>query len=480
MFASFPMRWNHFIVLALTAGVAAFAAAQSPSPSPQSAKPHHARVHHPRTHHAAPPANAEAKDHQRTMKEETASRKRESLNNTEGKQSVRAEKSASSAQRAESAREARAHRRDRVKPHSIKKRHATSSTSTVGENRFERERRQRAESRPGYEDGFRAGFAAGLAARRGEAEGASTAPDAHQPGSRTLSSQSSEAAPVPESVPETDTEVHVSDATVRSTSPLPGAAAAAGDVHVPTNERSHSRPEDASLEASPKSGAGMHIAPISLTASLHLLHEPAVAPLRGTLASLERQNQRLDAEGLQRVEDESDLEYRIARKLLVPLPISDRLAVNPGLPVERRYCRPWTSEFLTDLARMHEAVFHRPLRVDSAVRTVDYQRHLISFNANAAPAEGDVASPHETGATVDIAKRGMTWREIGWMRRYLKSLESAGLVDVEEEFHQSCFHITVYDTYGRRDLVPRPSTPNDGGSDGNSVAAAEASGGQGQ
>ena len=406
------------------------------------------------------------------MKQEAASRKRESLPTTEGKPALRSEKSASSAQRAESARESRAHRRSRVKPHSPKKSHA-SGTSTGGENRLEPERQQRAGSSPGYEDGFRAGFAAGLAAHRGEEKSASSAPTASQPSPRTLSSQSGEAAPEP--APEPDTEAHVSDATVRSTSPLSGVAAAESDVPAPAMERSHSRPENASLEST----ASGHIVPISLTASMHLLHEPAVAPLRGTLASLERQNQRLDAEGLQRVEDESDLEYRIARKLLVPLPISGRLAVNPGLPVERRYCRPWTAEFLTDMARMHESVFHRPVLVDSAVRTVDYQRHLISFNANAAPAEGDVASPHETGATVDIAKRGMTWREIGWMRRYLKNLENAGLIDVEEEFYQSCFHITVYDTYGRRGLVPRPGTVNDGG-DRNSEAAAEAAGTAGQ
>jgi len=464
------MRRNHFIVLALAAGFAACAAAQIPPPAPPSAKPHHAKVHHPRSHHPAPPANAVAKDHQRAMNQETASRKRDSLTNREGKPSLRSEKSLSSAQRAESAREARAHRRSRVKPHSTRKHHA--SGSTVGVNRLERERRQGGESAPGYEDGFRAGFAAGLAARRGERESASGAPTASRPGPRTFSSHSSEAAPEP--VPEPDTEVHVSDATVRSTSPISGVTAAGSDV--PAMGRSHLRRESASLEST----ASGHIVPISLTASLHLLHEPAVAPLRGTLASLQRQNQRLDAEGLQRVEDERDLEYRISRKLLVPLPVSNRLDVNPGLPTERRYCRPWTAEFLTDMARMHESVFHRPLRVDSAVRTVDYQRHLISFNANAAPAEGDVASPHETGATVDIAKRGMTWREIGWMRRYLKSLENAGLIDVEEEFYQSCFHITVYDTYGRRGLVPRPGTVNDGGSDRNSEAAVEASGGQGQ
>jgi len=63
-----------------------------------------------------------------------------------------------------------------------------------------------------------------------------------------------------------------------------------------------------------------------------MLHGPYPAALRGSLESLQRQNSRLDAEGLQRVEDDRDLEFRIAHKLLVPLPASENLSVNPRLP----------------------------------------------------------------------------------------------------------------------------------------------------
>lgn len=399
------------------------------------------------------------------MKQEATSRKRESRTSTEGRSSLKTEKRMSSAQRAASAREARAHRRQAVKPHSLKKHHAGSG-GTVGENRLERERRARAESSAGYEEGFRAGFAAGLAARRDEKVSTCGDPPSSARGSQSLVSRSAE----PDPRPAADT--HISDATVRSAAPIAGGGATEDDVPAPAVERSHSRPERASLEVTP----GTHVAPLSLKASLHLLREPAVAPLRGTLASLERQNRRLDAEGLQRVEDERDLEYRIGRELLVPVPVSGGLAVNPALPADRRYCRPWTAEFLADLARMHEAVFHSSLRVDSAVRTVKYQRRLLRVNANAAPAVGDVASPHETGAAVDIAKRGMTRREIEWMRRYLLALQNAGLIDVEEEFYQSCFHITVYDTYGRRG-VPGEAKP--GSEENENEAAAGAGGMQG-
>jgi hypothetical protein len=183
--------------------------------------------------------------------------------------------------------------------------------------------------------------------------------------------------------------------------------------------------------------------PISLS-----LRRPGITPsLRGSTQSLERQNARLESEGLERIEDDNDLATRIAHKLLVPLPASAALTVNASLPANRRYCRPWTALFLADLARAHKAVFRKPLEVSSAVRTVEYQKRLRTVNGNAAQAEGDIVSPHLTGATIDIPKDGLSRKEMDWMRRNLFDLQQAGKIDVEEEFQQSCFHITVYKSY---------------------------------
>lgn len=196
-------------------------------------------------------------------------------------------------------------------------------------------------------------------------------------------------------------------------------------------------------------------------ASLLMPRRGMPAPLRGSLASLERQNDRLDAEGLERIEDEADLAARIANKLLVPLPTSSALTVNANLEENHRYCRPWTAKFLADLARAHEAAFHSALEVSSAVRTVEYQKRLMETNGNAAPAEGDLVSPHLTGATIDIAKSGLGRNEIAWMRRRLAELQSVGKIDVEEEFKQACFHITVYENYvtARKAGPAGPSKP---------------------
>ena len=174
--------------------------------------------------------------------------------------------------------------------------------------------------------------------------------------------------------------------------------------------------------------------------------------LRGTFESLSRQNERLEADGLERIEDDDDLEDRIDHKMLVPLPASSALAVNGDLPPLRRYCRPWTAQFLADLAGAHQKSFRKALLVSSAVRTVAYQKRLIGSNGNAAAAEGDIVSPHLTGAAVDIPKDGMSRKELAWMRAHLLILQQAGKIDVEEEFQQPCFHIAVYKSY----LQPAP------------------------
>lgn len=194
-------------------------------------------------------------------------------------------------------------------------------------------------------------------------------------------------------------------------------------------------------------------APATEIATLELPRTGGRISLRGSLASLQRQNTRLEAEGMERILDEDDLNSRIAHGLLTPLPASANLTVNPSLPENRRYCRSWTARFLSDLAKAHAAAFHRPFQVNSAVRTVEYQKRLMRTNGNAASAEGDIVSPHLTGATIDIGKQGMTRAELMWMRRTLLALQNAGKIDVEEEFEQACFHITVYKTY----TAPRPA-----------------------
>ncbi len=193
-------------------------------------------------------------------------------------------------------------------------------------------------------------------------------------------------------------------------------------------------------------------------------------PLKGSHEILVHQNVVADSEGLDRIVDDQDIVNLRRQGLLVPIPVGRTLVVDERLPGDRRYCRPWTAEFLTTLARAYYARFHTPLQVNSAVRTVEFQQRLLLTNGNAAPAEGDTASPHLTGQAVDLAKHGLTLTQIAWMRGYLMPLVQQGKIDVEEEFQQACFHISVYKKY----LPSDPAAPRSVGRRGGTAALAAA------
>ena len=186
-------------------------------------------------------------------------------------------------------------------------------------------------------------------------------------------------------------------------------------------------------------------------------------PLKGSRDILIHQNIIADRDGLDRIQNDEDLLDMRRDSLLVSLPSGKALEIDDRLPGNRRYCRPWTGRFLAELARAHYAQFHAPLQVNSAVRTVEFQEHLVHINGNAAPADGDTASPHLTGQAVDIAKHGLSLTEIAWLRGYLLPLVQQGKIDVEEEFQQACFHISVYKKYLPAGGSGHPVTSHPGG-----------------
>ena len=192
--------------------------------------------------------------------------------------------------------------------------------------------------------------------------------------------------------------------------------------------------------------------------------------LKGSHEILIRQNVMADQDGLVRVQDDADLERMRLSGQLVPIPAAAGIQIDSRLPVNRRFCRPWTAQFLSAVAAAHYAYFHTPLQVNSAVRTVEFQHRLVRINGNAAPAEGETASPHLTGQAIDLAKKELSLAEIAWLRAYLTPLIQEGKLDVEEEFQQACFHISVYRKFAPS-AVPR-SVVQDRSSTGAVVAGA--------
>lgn len=177
------------------------------------------------------------------------------------------------------------------------------------------------------------------------------------------------------------------------------------------------------------------------------------SPIKGSHESLVRQNQKATEDELERIQDDAQLEELTRNQELVSLPLGHSLIVDPKLPEERRYCRPWTATFLKDFSRDYYKEFKAPLQVNSAVRTAEVQQKLRRHNRNAAlasaddPDDSDILSPHLTGEALDIAKRGMTRQQRTWVQNYLLNLQNSGLIDAEEEFRQPVFHISVYRDY---------------------------------
>ncbi|HYU47980.1 MAG TPA: DUF5715 family protein [Terriglobales bacterium] len=163
--------------------------------------------------------------------------------------------------------------------------------------------------------------------------------------------------------------------------------------------------------------------------------------------SLLRQNEEVDRLQLPRIQDDDELEALKASHALVPIEESETLRIEHSLDPSRRYCRPWTRDFVQDLSEVYYRQFHDQIQVNSAVRTVKVQKKLRRHNRNAAPAEGDTASSHLAGVTVDLQRRGMTKEQIRFVERYLFYLHALGLVEPEEERRHWCFHVMVSDRY---------------------------------
>jgi hypothetical protein len=163
--------------------------------------------------------------------------------------------------------------------------------------------------------------------------------------------------------------------------------------------------------------------------------------------SLLIQNAEINRLDLPRIQNDTELEALKADGSLLEIRAGETLRFDPRLDPSRRYCRPWTLDFVDDLSQAYYNRFHQQIQVNSAVRTVKVQKKLRRHNRNAAPADGDTASSHLAGVTVDLQRRGMSKDEIRWMEHYLFYMKALGLVEPEEERHQWVFHIMVSGLY---------------------------------
>jgi hypothetical protein len=180
--------------------------------------------------------------------------------------------------------------------------------------------------------------------------------------------------------------------------------------------------------------------------------------LIGQPEKMERQNAAADRHDLSRMSGPAVIRRMVEQGHLVRIPKRGTgFYVDPKLGNGYRqrevlqYARPWVRRFLErEGEHFADAFDGARFKVASLIRTEDYQQRLRRKNVNAAPGtDWRTQSPHLTGAALDVSKRGMTSRQINWMRRHLVALERQGWVIAVEEMKTNTFHIFVQPRFGR-------------------------------
>lgn len=179
--------------------------------------------------------------------------------------------------------------------------------------------------------------------------------------------------------------------------------------------------------------------------SLGLASESHAASLLGTPSSAIKQNIIADGHKLLRLSEVQLTRFK-KNGQLVQLINTSLVYVDPRMPVKYQWCLRDTHAFIFEFASAYHQKFGRRLQINSAVRTIEYQVALGRHNKNAAPVVGPKTSTHLTGATIDIAKKGLPDSHLAWMREELLKHEEAGRIDGTEEMMQAVFHVMVYPT----------------------------------
>jgi hypothetical protein len=141
--------------------------------------------------------------------------------------------------------------------------------------------------------------------------------------------------------------------------------------------------------------------------------------------------------GLRRFQNEDEVQAAVHSGVLIALPITLGLHVAPNLPLNRRYARPTTVQFLLTLSEAYRLRFGKYLTIDSAVRSQELQAKLIKHNKSAAPVNESV---HCTGAAVDLSKN-LSRSQLQWLRNMLSYYQVMNVAVVEEE--RRCMHVVI-------------------------------------
>lgn len=166
------------------------------------------------------------------------------------------------------------------------------------------------------------------------------------------------------------------------------------------------------------------------------------SPIAGSVLSMSIQNQEIDRLMLPRIYDDNQLHQLEKDGELVKLENTNTVNIASHISEDRRYIRPWTAQFVYDMSRPFYGRFHKPITINSAVRTIEQQRELRKHNRLAASED---RSSHIAGITIDLCKRCYSSKERKWIVSYLKQYRDMGLICVADE--PTNYHVAVLYKY---------------------------------
>lgn len=186
----------------------------------------------------------------------------------------------------------------------------------------------------------------------------------------------------------------------------------------------------------------LYVVLVSIFVLLFSANVKTKSSLLGTDSSQVKQTERSKEENLSVIDSENKLEELKSGGFLIHIP--NTVNMDYKLEEKWRWCLPQVTFFLGDIGIEFQELFNKKLQVNSAVRTVGRQLELMKSNNNAVSPVGPKRSSHITGATVDIAKIGLTKKELEWLRKKLLLLEDNDLVEATEENDQLVFHVMIF------------------------------------
>ena len=160
---------------------------------------------------------------------------------------------------------------------------------------------------------------------------------------------------------------------------------------------------------------------------------PAVAEavsLRGSRASMDRQNLQARRHGYSFLANPAQVRDFVAKGYLVRIPGNDDYTVKQGVPFP--YARPEVQVFLERLGEQYRGACGQKLVVTSLTRPKSHQ-----------PWNSSPRSVHPTGMALDLR---VSWSRTcrRWIESVFLSLEAKGVLDANREYHPPHYHVVLF------------------------------------